>query len=256
LLWVASRVGRLTLDFAVRSDKDWGMVRRRDVSVFVGVLVISVLAGGCARKEVGVANTAPIREETTTIAAPVVTDAPTTTATTTTAATVPVAAPGTDPKPVGDDYRGKVIVRAVPKTDLEREIVDAAVDLLGKRRRLGLLNTSDRVLLSEVMIGDSLEDYLGLGSSGPETQLIQVPGPNDRFVVQSVTIVSPDSAVTKVCEVDGAASYFDNDGTLSLKNADLLTSLWEFQLVRTVDGWRIGSETGNGVIEGVDKCEN
>jgi hypothetical protein len=245
-------VGRLTLDFDPKTDQDCSMTWRRGVSVSVGALVVAVMAGGCARKEMGVRNTSPIREETTTTPTPVVTEPPTTAVTTTLA---PIAIPAADPKPVGDDYRGTVIVKAVPKTDLDREILDATVALLAKRRQLALLNTSDRALLEEVMVGKSLEEYLTLGDLGPDTQLVQVPGANDRFVVNSMAVSSPDSAIAEVCEVDGASSYVIKEGKLLLKNDDIATSFWEFQLVRTAAGWRIGFETGTGVYDGVDKCE-
>jgi hypothetical protein len=229
------------------------MTWRQGVSVSVGALVVAVMVGGCARKEMGVRNTAPIREETTTTPAPVVTEPPTTAVTTTLG---PTAVPAsTDPKPVGDDYRGTVIVKAIPKTDLEREILAATVALLAKRRQLALLNTSDRALLEEVMVGKSLEEYLTLGDLGPDVELVQVPGANDRFVVDEMAVSSPDSAIAKVCEVDGAASYVVKEGKLLLTNDDIATSFWEFQLVRTAAGWRIGFETGTGVYDGVDKCE-
>jgi hypothetical protein len=211
----------LTLDFAPTPDKDWPMMWRRGVSVFVGVLGVSVMVGGCSRKEVGVANTAPIREETTTVAAPVVTDVPTTAVPT----TFPSTSVSTDPQPVGDDYRGEVIVKAVPKTELEREILDATADLLAKRRRLALLNTNDRAILGELMVGNALEEYLELGKD-ITGNTVSVPSVSDRTLVTEVVRTSPDSGVVRVCEVDGAATHSEASGVYSLINKEATLTKW------------------------------
>jgi hypothetical protein len=220
-------------------------------------LAVGLVLAGCSRKEVGVANTAPIREETTTIATPVVTDAPTTTATTKTAATVPVAAPGTDPKPVGDDYRGEVIVRAVPKTDLEREILEATSDLLGKRSRFQMLNTTEDGVLAEVLVGVALRDFVERGLSVTD-EVLQIPGVSDRIVIDSIEVLSPDTAKAVVCEVDGTVVYVrDSAGRYTLDDpGEISTVRWELQVVRVSEGWRISVENGIQNIDGLDKCAN
>jgi hypothetical protein len=231
------------------------MMWRRGFQVVVGALVVLLTGGGCARKEMGVPNTAPIREETTTTPAPVVTEVPTTAVSTTLQSTQ---VPATDPKPVGDDYRGTVIVKAVPKTDREREILDATVELLAKRRQLQLLNTSDRTLLGEVMTGKALDDYIDRGSGSESLSLVQVPAATDRFVVKSLVTSSPDSAVSTVCEVDGASVFRrDSSGQLVIDHAGVPSTVqWEFQILLASDGWRIGYETVVDVRDGVDLCGN
>jgi hypothetical protein len=243
----------LALDFAGWVDKYWFMQWRPGVSVFVGALAVSLAVTGCARKERGVRNNAPIREETTTVAVPVVTEAPTTAAPTTVALTLPDV-PSTDPKPVGDDYRGTVIVKAVPKTDLEREILDATVDLLAKRRQLALLNTNDRSVLGEVMTGQALEEYLSLGKD-VIGRTVSVPSGIDRTLITEVIQTFPDSGIVRVCEVDGASTYSEGPSSYSLLNKDVATNKLEIQIVRTIDGWRIGVDTVLDVLVG-DKCEN
>jgi hypothetical protein len=228
------------------------MTWRRGVSVSVGALVVAVTVGGCARKELGVRNTAPIREETTTTPARVVTEPPTTAVTTTLA---PTPVPAADPKPVGDDYRGTVIVKAVPKTDLEREILNATVALLGERSKFQMLNVTERELLSEVLVGAALTDFVERGVAVSD-QLLQMPGKTDRVVIDSIVALSPDTAKAVVCEVDGTIVYVrDTAGRFVLDDpGEISTVRWELQVVRVAEGWRIGVETGLQTIDGFDKC--
>jgi hypothetical protein len=245
----------LTLDFAWIHGKDWLMMSRRGISVFVGVLAVSALTGGCSRKEMGVANTAAIREETTTIAAPVESDAPTTTSSPATAPTAAASVPEGDPKPVGDDYRGRVIVRAVPKTDLEREVVEAVSELLAKRSRFQMLNTTDREVLAEVLVGTALNDFIERGLSVAD-EILQKPGASDRMVIDSIEVLSPDIGKAVVCEVDGTVVYVqDSAGRFVLDDpGEISTVRWELQIVRVPEGWRISVENGLQIIDGLDKC--
>jgi hypothetical protein len=219
---------------------------------FSAAVLVLVLAGsGCSsRKPEGSSNPAPIREETRTVVSS--TEVATTVAVTSTIGSTALAK-AAEPKPVGDDYMGTVIVKAVPKTDLEREILDATVSLLANRRRLQLQYTNDRELLGTVMVGQALEEYLARWQPGVE--YVSVPGKTDRFVVDSLRETSPDSAIVEVCEVDGAISYKrEPSGALGLFSDDANTVLWEFQVVRTDAGWRLGFETVVDVLDGEDKC--
>jgi hypothetical protein len=218
---------------------------------FSAVVLMLVLAGsGCSSREPeGSPNTAPIREETTTVVSS--TEVASTVAVTSTIGSAAVVT-AAEPKPVSDDFMGTVIVKAVPKTDSEREILDATVALLGNRRRLQLQNTNDRALLAEVMVGQALEEYLGRGEPG---EFVAVPGKTDRLVFDSLKATSPDSAIVEICEVDGATAYKrDPTGKLMPYNDDISSVLWEFQVVRTDAGWRVGFETVVDVFDGVDRC--
>jgi hypothetical protein len=212
---------------------------------------VLTLGAGCSSKEPeGSPNTAPIREETTTVVSS--TEAASTVAVTSTIGSTAVARVA-EPKPVGDDFMGTVIVKAVASTDSEREILDATVALLANRRRLQLQYTNDRELLGTVMVGQALEEYLSRWQPGVE--YVSVPGKTDRFVVDSLRGTSPDSAIGEVCEVNGAIAYRrDQSGSLVLFNDDISTALWEFQVVRTDEGWRLGFETVVDVFDGADKC--
>jgi hypothetical protein len=219
---------------------------------FSAVVLVLVLAGsGCSSKEPeGSPNTALIREETTTVASS--TEVASTVAVTSTIGSTAVVT-AAEPKPVSDDFMGTVIVKAIPKTDSEREILEATVSLLANRRRLQLQYTNDRELLGTVMVGQALEEYLARWQPGVE--YVSVPGKTDRFVVDSLRETSPDSAIVEVCEVNGAIAYKrEQSGSLVLFNDDISTVLIEYQLVRTNSGWRLGYETIVDVLDRTDQC--
>jgi hypothetical protein len=261
----------------------FGMSRRVRVSVVaIGVCIVSA---ACARPEMGYRNTAPIRTEAprtsvpTTIAVAIVSEDVTTiapsavsTVVLTEAPAAPAAdlmsadvaptstkpAPGTPgfvPAPVPDDYRIPIIMKVVAKSPLEQEVLDASSDLFVKLRDIQLRIVTDRKVLAMTLRGSLINQYLKSHRS-VKTYQSEI-GPVDRIVVQSLRKVSKNSAIVRACEVDSAKTFERTSaGTWKDPGNVVLTLIWERQVVRTADGWRVTKETVIGESKGVDRCSN
>ena len=217
------------------------------------VVVVTLLAGCTNGGESGTPNTAPIREETTTVV--VATEAPTTsTSAPVTTAVVPSSVAPVDsvPKPVGEDYRVPVVVKFVPSTDAEREVLAAATELLVKYRTMQLRLVGDRGQLSEALVGGALEGFAEASEEFSED--INVPSAVDRVVIESVEI-DADEAKVKVCQVDGAQVYVKSSADEAiLQNALLATLRKTYQLQKLASGWRISADEITLTTEGADEC--
>lgn len=215
----------------------------------MALAVAAVIFTGCTGGEEGTANTAPIPAETTVVV-------PITAAvvTTTVAATTAVGAvPDSVPTPVGKDYRVPVVVKVVPTTDAEREVLAAATELIAKYHTFELREVSDRAQLSAVMMGDALEEFAEVAQSLSDD--INVPSNSDRVVIEAIK-GEADSATVLACEVDGTRVYVrSKTGDLTLDNDVLATLHMSYELRRTAGGWRIATFEVVATAEGVDECE-
>ena len=214
-------------------------------------MVAVMLLAGCSGSEEGTANTAPIRAEnavaTTTVPAPTTAVPVTTTSTTTSVARV-----DSVPTPVGEDYRVPIVVKFVPNTDVEREVLDAATELFVKYRALQLLVVSDRDQQSRALVGGALDEFVETVAQSRND--VTVPSKSDRVVIKAIE-TEPDTATVLVCEVDGSRVYVQSRiGDLVFDN-DLLATLHKtYQLRQTAGGWRIAMVEVTAVTEGVDEC--
>ena len=202
----------------------------------VGLLALGV-AGCSADKPASKSTTAAVVE--TTVAASVG------------ESSVPVS---TQPQRIPADYRIPIIINAIPKTDLEREALDAAPELLVRLRRFQLLETKDSQELSEVLSSQALSSFLA--SVTGNQAVVGVPSSRDRLEIESIAEKSSRTAALKICLVDGATVYeVSDDGQMKLDNANLWASEIEVEITRTLDGWRITNDDTIESNEGVDKCE-
>jgi hypothetical protein len=265
------------------------MNRRVRVGVVaVGVCMSSVATAGCARREMGYRNTAPIRTEPPTtsppttvvldraVGAPELVDSTTsvpnpastvTTVVLTDAEPAPAAelmsaevatstklAPGTPgfvPAPIPDGYVYPVIVKVKAKTPLEQEVLDASVDLFAKYEMNRLRLVKSREEWTKILTGKLATDILKRVTR--KTILTEV-GPVDRTVVESMRKVTKSSAYVRVCTVDSTRSYEMTSGEWKDMGDVVQTAVVEFQIVRTPAGWRISKDTYLGIAEGVDRC--
>jgi hypothetical protein len=256
--------------------------------VGVAIVGLSVVASGCARPEMGYRNTAPIRTEPPRTTGPIST--PTTnvgvasidasvgpvesvapTLPTVVVVDAPPApavllnvdvptstrpAPGTSgfvPAPIPADYKYSVIVKVVARTPLEQEVIDASLDLFPKFHLIVLRSDSDRTVLGTVLRGALIGKYRNLLSNGERFRT--EPGKGDRTVIQSLRKVSKNSAIVRACEYDGATTYeLNTTGQWANPDAGTATLIWERQLARGPQGWRIVKITILGLSKGVDKC--
>ena len=219
------------------------------------VAMVVVLAGCTNDGESGAPNTAPIREETTT--AVVATEAPTTSTSapvTTAVVSSSVAPVDSVPKPVGEDYRVPVVVKFVPSTDAEREVLAAATELLVKYRMLQLRVSSENSQLRMVLTGAALDEFIKAVAQSQND--VTVPSESDRVVVEAIeTRTDSQNAALKVCEVDGSSVFAQSDnGDLVFDNAVLATLRKTYQLRRGTDGWRIAVAEVTALSEGSDQC--
>lgn len=210
-----------------------------------------VLFAGCTGGEEGTANTAPIRAETTvvvTTVAAVVASVP--------VDSVPpasVAPLSSVPTPVGEDYRVPVVVKFVPTTDAEREVLAAATELFTRFRRFELTEEKRAEVLQEVLIGKSFEEWIPNATTGLEVRA--VPSKSDRVVIESIKLTGTHAAEVNTCWVDGATLFVRNEsGEFVLDDAELATLVQRFELDRTTNGWRISVDELLDRRIGVDKC--
>ena len=211
----------------------------------------------CSGGVEGTANTAPIREETTVpsvVTLPVTTAAAVTTSAAAVAVSTEVAvASSTVPTPVGDDYRVPVIVKFVPTTDEEREVLAAATELLVQYRRLDLRAEKRTDLLNLVLTGEALVRF------GPnatiEAEVVSVPSDIDRVVINSVNLRGADFALVDVCQVDGASLFVRaENGDLVFDNSDIGVLSKRYEIVRKSDGWRVSTDEVLNYNLGPDEC--
>jgi hypothetical protein len=267
------------------------MNRRVRVGVVaVGVCMSSVATAGCARREMGYRNTAPIRTEppittaTTAVAAVAAapgvdsdgsswvdsTSAPSSVSTVvlTEGMSAPAAellsaevatptkpAPGAGgfvPAPVADDYRIPIIMKVVAKSPLEQEVLDASSDLFVKLRVLQLQISTNRTELATVLRNPELDKSLKLHRSLAKQKAI--PGLTERIVIESVTKVRPNSVIVKSCLVDSATLFEQSkSGTWRDPGNQVVTVIMQHQVIRTAVGWRISKETVLAYSKG-DSC--
>ena len=146
-----------------------------------------------------------------------------------------------------------MINNATPKTDLEREALEAAVELLVRSRRFQLLETKDMQVLAEVLTGEALERFIPEGTSAQP--VVGVPSKDDRIVIEVVTQKSPSTVDLRLCLLDGATVYRESaDGQLLLENDEFGTAIIAIELTNTPSGWRISKDENTSVAVGVDTC--
>ena len=203
----------------------------------VGLLTIGAV--GCSGDKPA-PNTTPIRTETVPPAPPSVAEVTTeafveSTVVAAVESSVPVS---TQPQRIADDYRVPIINSATPKTDLEREAVNAATELLVRARRFDLLEMKDMRELEQVFDDEALTNFVPDATG--EQPVVAVPSDMDRVVVESASAQSPQVVLITICTVDGATVYRQTEGgKLVLEDADVGVVSAELELTLTSRGWRI-----------------